>query len=196
MVADPGSKPQRGRPRDNSDPRILEAALELLVTDGFQGMTFEAIAKRARVSRPAIYRRWSDKAALVAEAIARTHRDRPAPTGDLRTDLLAELSDVRRTYANVVPMAMIGTLLAEEDRHPELIEAWRQQVVEPRRERVAGIVRDAISEGRLPASVDPETVSHVLIGAFYGAYTQGSKIDDAWDERVVDLVLSGAHGLS
>src|ERR1700754_1960229 len=137
-MAGNGEERGRGRPRDNSDPRILDAALALLAEEGFQRMSIEGIAKRAGVSRPAVYRRWEGKAGVVAEAIARSHRDRPAPTGDLRADLLAELRDVRRTYDTVVPMAMIGTLMAEEDRHPELIAAWRRQVVGPRRERVAG----------------------------------------------------------
>ena len=52
-------RPARGRPRD---PRrreaILRAAIELVAEVGYDRMTVEALATRAGVSKPTIYRRW------------------------------------------------------------------------------------------------------------------------------------------
>jgi AcrR family transcriptional regulator len=85
--------PTRGRPRD---PRrreaILHAAIALVAEVGYDRMTVEALAHRAGVSKPTIYRRWPQgKPAIVAEAIhaKRAAAGPPPDTGSLRGDLLA-----------------------------------------------------------------------------------------------------------
>lgn len=79
-----------GRPRDPSkDVAVLTAVRELLVEEGYQGTTVLAVARRAGVGAPTIYRRWPTKEALVEDA-AFGHPSpvpMPAPTGDLRADL-------------------------------------------------------------------------------------------------------------
>jgi AcrR family transcriptional regulator len=75
---------------------ILAATLELLSEVGFERLTCDAVAARARASKATIYRKWPDKAALVADAVRRhTEQDAPpAPdTGDLRQDLLRAVAD-------------------------------------------------------------------------------------------------------
>ncbi|MEV5384448.1 TetR/AcrR family transcriptional regulator [Streptomyces sp. NPDC052721] len=191
--ADGGSRRRPGRPRLDADDQILSAALELLAEVGFPRLTIAAIAERAGVSKPAVYRRWSDKAEVVAAAIANSHRNRPDPVGDLRRDLVAELHDVRQTYERTVPMAMVGTLLAEEPHHPELIAAWRRWVVQPRRERIAAIITRAMDAGELPPETDAPLLASMLIGALYGAYTQQLALDADWEERVVTTLLDGAR---
>src|SRR4051812_50123118 len=58
-----------GRPRDpRVDEAVRRAALELLVEDGYQATSIQAIARRAGVSAPSIYRRWSSKAELIEAA--------------------------------------------------------------------------------------------------------------------------------
>jgi AcrR family transcriptional regulator len=60
------------RPRDpRIDGAILDAALALLAERPFADVSMAAIAERAGVGRPALYRRFRDKADLVAAAIAR-----------------------------------------------------------------------------------------------------------------------------
>ncbi|CDR13158.1 TetR/AcrR family transcriptional regulator [Streptomyces iranensis] len=188
-----GSRRRPGRPRLDADEQILSAALALLAEEGFQRLTIAAVADRAGVSKPAIYRRWSGKAEVVAAAIANSHRDRPDPVGDLRQDLAAELHDVRITYERTVPIAMVGTLLAEERHHPELIAAWRRWVVEPRRERIAAIITRAVDDGELSPETDAPLMASMLIGAFYGGYTQNLAMDDGWEWRVVTTLLDGAR---
>ncbi|MEA2227104.1 MAG: hypothetical protein QOF04_734, partial [Solirubrobacteraceae bacterium] len=83
--------PARGRPRDPArDARILDAALALVAQVGYDRMTVDAIAERAGVSKPTIYRRWNGKSEVVADAI-RHRKDEAvaADTGSLRGDLLA-----------------------------------------------------------------------------------------------------------
>ena len=63
-------KKSRGRPRSSaSHQKILKAALQLLAEVGFEAMSIEAIATRAGVGKTTIYRRYSSKDELVADAI-------------------------------------------------------------------------------------------------------------------------------
>ena len=96
-----------GRRRDDTrDPVILQAALDLIGEVGYEQMSMEAVAARAHASKATIYRRWSSKAELVAQAV----KDRQCvalvlpPEGDLRADLLLAV----RTIAG----SMSGTELA------------------------------------------------------------------------------------
>jgi len=78
-----------GRPRDASlDQRAVLAAIELLVAEGFDGTTMQAISKRSGVHASALYRRWPSKVELIEDAVFPGF-DQPAvePTGDLTADL-------------------------------------------------------------------------------------------------------------
>src|SRR3954447_13971210 len=79
-----------GRPRKpGATEAILEATVAILEEKGFGGLTIEAIADRAGVGRPALYRRWPSKEAIVEEALLGVADELvPIPdTGSLREDL-------------------------------------------------------------------------------------------------------------
>ncbi|WP_414589293.1 TetR/AcrR family transcriptional regulator [Scytonema sp. PCC 10023] len=68
-MSDTAKKPL-GRPRSTqSHQAILQATLELLAEVGFERMSMNAIATRAGVGKPIIYRRYKSKEELVADAI-------------------------------------------------------------------------------------------------------------------------------
>src|SRR6516164_3392222 len=59
-----------GRPRSPTvDQAIVQAALELFIEHGVAGASIEKIARRAGVAKTSIYRRWSSREALLAQAI-------------------------------------------------------------------------------------------------------------------------------
>ncbi|GAF66394.1 putative transcriptional regulator [Bacillus sp. TS-2] len=62
---------KRGRPLDLSrNEIIIEKTIELLAEVGFDSLTIEALAKRAKVGKATIYRRWASKEKIVIEAIS------------------------------------------------------------------------------------------------------------------------------
>ena len=89
----PGRDGSGGRPRDDArEQAILDAAIDLVAEIGYDAMSIEAVAARAKSSKATIYRRWPGKAELVAEAMRRRSRAGPRglpDTGSLRGDLLA-----------------------------------------------------------------------------------------------------------
>ena len=98
-----------GRPLDESvDEAILQATVRLLHGQGYARMSIAGVAEEAGVGRPAIYRRYSDKADLVSAAIAHMRVRVAAPdTGSARQDLVEHLERARRIY----DMSLMGTLL-------------------------------------------------------------------------------------
>ena len=60
----------QGRPRDASiDDAARMACRELLIEAGWEGTSLSAVADRAGVSRPALYRRWPTKTHLVFDTL-------------------------------------------------------------------------------------------------------------------------------
>src|SRR3954451_6745077 len=71
------------------EQEILDAAIDVLADVGYDRLTMDAVAHRAKASKATLYRRWNSKATLGVEALARAKGVPACPdTGDLRTDLL------------------------------------------------------------------------------------------------------------
>ena len=66
--------PDGARPRVEGDREgeILDATLELLLDAGYDRLTMDAVATRAKASKATLYRRWSTKASLVVDALSRS----------------------------------------------------------------------------------------------------------------------------
>src|SRR3954454_5728250 len=126
-----------GRKRDHTrEPEILDAALQVLAETGYDGMTIDMVAARAKAGKATLYRRWSSKAKLVLEAVAclkSGHLDYTSPpdTGTLRGDLVAMVTSPssRESERKLKVMAGIVSMLA---RDPELAAAAREALMEPR----------------------------------------------------------------
>jgi AcrR family transcriptional regulator len=83
---------RKGRPRDASaDERILAAAAQLILTRGFDNMTVDEVAARARAGKATVYRRWAGKEDLAFAALEQLYStELPIPdTGSIREDLRA-----------------------------------------------------------------------------------------------------------
>ncbi|MHA3020102.1 TetR/AcrR family transcriptional regulator [Mycobacterium sp. BMJ-28] len=103
-----------GRPRDPAkDVAVLQATRELLVEKGYQDTTMVAIAKRAGVGAPTLYRRWPSKEALVEDAAFGPTDSVPAPaaTGDLYRDLRGWVAMFLNRLADPVTRAALPGLL-------------------------------------------------------------------------------------
>jgi AcrR family transcriptional regulator len=169
------------RTRDSAvDEAIVAAALELLREQGFGAMTVEGVATRAEVGKPAIYRRFPDKAALVAAAI----RTQLAPMEAV--DLGDTRAEIRRAMDEGFPadapayVRLIGGLIAEEERHPELIAAFRETILLPRREIVMTLIRRGQERGDLRRDVDAEAALDALAGPLLVRVFAGADTGPAW----------------
>ena len=143
---------RHGRPRDpHVDSAIKQAALDLLVEEGFARMSMEGVANRAGVGKAAIYRRWDSKTALVVDAIhdvVSPHLDWPT-TSDIRADLEAIF---RQSLAKMRGMegGLMAAVVGELVRNPELAATVRGQFVGCRKEDLVDRIQEAIDSGELP----------------------------------------------
>lgn len=181
-----------GRPLDATrDEALRRAALELVAEIGYDRLTIDAVAARARAGKATVYRRWSSKAALVADAfVCDAFKGVEAPdTGSLRSDLLA-LSEHMWLRSGPVPRAsvmagMMSGLLAS----PELREAFHA-VGRPPESVVSVVVGRAVERGEIPAPTDLETVGLVMPGmCMFHLVKTGAAPDRAFLETVIDRIL-------
>ena len=182
----------RGRPRDpRRDAAIYDATITLLAEAGFDGMTLEAVAARAGVSKPTIYRRCPEgKGQLVAAAIV-AHRAAKPPahdTGSLRGDLLATVRDM---VAHMLENAQLAAGLVRQLRESaELAEIFRVHVIEPERARWAGIVERAEARGELAPGSAPSMFGDVAPSLIHAHLTfPREPLDEAFVTELVDRVL-------
>ncbi|MBL8217404.1 MAG: TetR/AcrR family transcriptional regulator [Bryobacterales bacterium] len=192
------NKQEPGRPRDPEvERRILTVALQHLITQGFARMSIDAIAAEAGVSKPTIYRRWEGKADLATAALCELRFAEPALKGTTAKErLTALLRNFRTSLFRPHGMALIGTVLAEEEHTPDLLRLFRERLVEPRRAMVREILKQAHHAGEIRSDADLEPAISMLIGSFYAAYLAGGPPEPHWPERTVELIFTGLQNHS
>jgi AcrR family transcriptional regulator len=163
--ATPSAAARVGRPRDpRVDTAIRTAALELLVEEGYQATTIQAIARRAEVSAPSVYRRWSSKAELIEEAVFPSGLLAPeAVTGDVITDLQPYCEQILTYLADPATRAAIPGLLVEYQNDRSMWQRVVDRSVVPMRASFEAYVART---GRTPA-VSAEELFDVMLGALF-----------------------------
>jgi AcrR family transcriptional regulator len=186
----PAAARPAGRPRNPElDRAILAAAEQQLREAGYAGMSLESVAAAAGTTVPAVRRRFRSKAGMAVAVIDSLRVvSMPAESGPARSRALAILRNFRANLLRENSMAVVGTLLSEERRHPELLAAFRGRLVGPRRAALRRALAEGISSGELPESADPDVLSSMLIGSFYARYIATSDIPDDWAEQTVRQV--------
>jgi AcrR family transcriptional regulator len=179
-----------GRPRDtNLDAAILSAAVRHLGERGYAGMSMEGVAAAAGTTAPSLRRRFRDKLELALAGIdAMPAEPPPGATGEPRADALAILQNLRATMVRQNGMAILGTVLAEERRNPELLDHFRQRLDEPRRERLRQALARGAETGQLQAGLDLDAAVSLLIGSLYASYLRTRRIPDNWAERTLTMI--------
>lgn len=180
--------------RGERDRCVLDATLTELGTKGYAGLSLAAVAQVAGTTRPAIYRRWPDKAALVVDAVAHlAEAEAPAVTGDPLTDLVAELENFQHCITEAGALPLAGLMLAD-DVEPAVREAYLERIVSPRRARLRGILTTAVDAGQLSADADLEIAGSFLTGSWYSVHIAGRPVPDNWASRVATLVWTACGG--
>jgi AcrR family transcriptional regulator len=181
MTTDPNSPPPAGvrstkrTPagaavlREDVTEAIRAAVFAELAAVGYARMSIEGIARRAGVGKTAVYRRWRSKLHLVLDLVSAFAVDGlPAPaTGSLYGDVRALIEVLARALRHPVASQVIPDLLVEAVRNPEIAQAIRAVLLDPQHGIAAGLVRDAVARGELPAGTDVERVLDLVAGPLY-----------------------------
>ena len=187
--------PARGRPRNRSIAQaVLEAALAELGAKGYAGFSITAVAETAGTTRPAIYRRWPDKDALIVDSVAHlADTAPPASTDTPLGDLVAELENFRDciTAAGALPLA---GLMLTDGLDPEVRRTYLDRIVAPRRSRIRAILDRALTDGDLDADADLDLATTMLTGSWYALGVAGRQPPADWSRRITALVWRSCGG--
>jgi AcrR family transcriptional regulator len=185
-----------GRPRsEESRVSILRSTLKLLRETGFPQLSIEAIAADAEVSKATVYRWWPTKAALVADAFsASADQELRFPnTGSVRKDMSLQMRQVVRVFRS--PRGkVVAALLAGGQSDPELIAAFRERFLWPRRKQAYQTLQRGIDRGELPADLDLDLALDALYGPIYMRFLiRHSELEERFADELCELVLRGAQ---
>lgn len=184
-----------GRPRsEESRQSILRSTLKLLKEDGgFAELSIEAIAADANVGKTTVYRWWPTKAALVADAFAASANDELLfpDTGSVQDDMTLQMRRLIRVFRSERGK-VVAALLAGGQSDPELIEAFRERFLWPRRKQAYQTLQRGIDRGELPANTDLDIVLDTLYGPIYMRFLiRHQKLDESFADGICGLVLGG-----
>jgi AcrR family transcriptional regulator len=146
---------------------VLAATLAELVAAGYADLSVEGVALRAGVHKTTVYRRWTDRESLVADALTDSiAREVPIPnTGAVETDLREHARSLVSWLTSPIGDAIISTMISGE-HIPEIAEIKRR-FFEDRLRRAEPIVLRAIARGELPDGTDSGQVIKTLIAPIY-----------------------------
>jgi len=182
-------RPVEARPRQAA----IAATLELIAAHGIGGVTTNAVAERAGISKATMYRRWRSKEELVVDALAALVSEITLPdTGSTRGDLRALMGSAVDVYSGSVEAGVMPSLVDAMSRDAELARAVREGFLAQRRAALSGVLERGVARGDLRADLDVELALDVLGGAlFYRLLVTGGSIDDQLADGVVELILRG-----
>ena len=169
--------------------RVHDAVIDLLAKGGQEACTFNNVARRAGVERSTLYRRYSNRWAMMGAAFADVYADELwfDPTGSFRGDLICHLARVAHTLGSPVGKAMVaaGAIARLDDSSKDVAgRFW-----EFRKRQQEPFVRAAIERGELAADVDLDELFAAADGPLYfRLLIIGQPIDQRWVERTVDQV--------
>lgn len=189
------SRPRMAGEREHE---VFAAALAILVDSGYDRLTLDAVAARARASKATLYRRWYSKAELIVEAFASQEQDDPTviDTGSLRGDL-EEISRRKQGAFDPLQAQMIGALVTAISRDETLAATFRERYLSPRICAGRAIFERARDRGEIDADVDLDLLVSVLPALMlYNCTVSGlCGPTDALARRIVEqIVLPAARG--
>lgn len=163
-----------GRPpaakADETRQRIIQAARLVFSERGYDGATFQAIAARADLTRPAINHYFSSKRALYREVLNDTNEfviGAGIKQAEHETTLVAQLTAfiseaTRANSKNPAGSAFLISGVLESQRHPDLTGTDNDSI-RISREFLLSVINDAIGRGEIVTDVDATVLAEALL---------------------------------
>jgi len=185
---------RKGRPPSEmaaSHAAIMDAVYALLQETSVRDLTMEAVAQRARVGKPTLYKWWPTKATLVLAMLC----ERMAPNLAMPTVLTAEESlrlRVRRLIdAFNGPFGkIVAGLIAEGQSEPAIRQEFFDRLVGPRRTATIADLQRGKNAGELQSDTDPDLLNDAIFGAIYYRFLlRAGPLTRRFGEELVEQVI-------
>lgn len=186
------SEPSTVRPRVEGEREleILSAALEVLDEVGYDLLTMDAVAARARASKATLYRRWNSRPELVVAAIHSRKGPVTVPdTGSLREDLLGVYCGIDGLHDRMSQTVMAAVVTAMS-RDPEFADVYRRDFIAPRMAVSRQIFTRAQERGEVAAEADLDIITPALAGiVLHRAFLLGDEVTPQLVGRILDEII-------
>ena len=180
------------RPRVEGDRerQILDAALEVLAEVGYDRLTMDAVAQRAKASKATLYRRWNSKATLVVDALASQKASPPVPdSGELRTDLLTAFCGMGGLTDHDTTQTF-GAVMTALSTDPEFAAEFRTRVLQPKAQLSRTLFQRAADRGEVRDDLDLDLVAPALAGiVLHRIFVMGETPGPTLIENVIDQII-------
>lgn len=190
-----------GRKRDHSrDVDILEATIQILAEIGFDSMTMDLVAARAKAGKATLYRRWPSKGELVRDALIGMSRnsievDVLPDTGSLRGDLLAVVKPHSMEY-NERKLRVLAGLGSFSTQHRKLYDEALIGIFSPWIAVNTTLMTRAKERKELPPGADIGLACEVIAAmTAFKTSSQRQQFDKATYESLLDKILLPGLGI-
>ena len=196
-MTDP-SPPRPGRPRGQnaaSHAVIMQAVYDLLQERSVRDLTMEAVAKRAGVGKPTLYKWWPSKAALVFAMFHERLVIAPhmPPSASAETALRARIAHLIAALNGPFGKVM-ADLIAEGQGEPAVLRELYERLIAPRRASTVADVERGKSAGEFAIGINPELLLDAIFGPiYYRLLVRHAPLTERYGDELVAQVLRGAR---
>ncbi|MDN5757950.1 MAG: TetR/AcrR family transcriptional regulator [Tomitella sp.] len=163
-----------------------------MIERGYQGTSIDAIAARAGVGRPTIYRRWRTKAHIIHDAVYPTIEPMPLDPAEITEHVAALVAGAYALFGTPAARAGVPGLMSDTRSDPELRKRLVTEQLGPVREVVGGLIADASATGAIRPGVDVDTIVDVLAGAaIFALSVRDAELTDDLVEQMTELIVHG-----
>ena len=187
---------RKGRPPSEmaaSHAVIMDAVYALLQVKSVRDLTMEAVAKRAGVGKPTLYKWWPTKATLVLAMLC----ERMAPKLEKPTVLTAEESLRFRARSLIKAFngpfgGIVAGLIAEGQSEPAVLQEFFDRWISPRRNATITDLQRGKDAGELRSATEPELLNDAIFGAiYYRMLLRSGPLTMRFGEDLVEQVILG-----
>lgn len=185
-----------GRPRSVKSHRaMLQATLELLAEVGFDPMSIDAIAARAGVGKTTIYRRYTSKEELVADAIESVREEIVIPdTGNLQGDIDAIIQNAAQITLSPLGRQTVAMIISSASSNSQFAQIYWTKYLQPRRQTFAIVLERAKARNEIPTDLDSDLVFDAMSAIMLYAliFQPTSESWTAYVHRALSLLFRNA----
>lgn len=193
-----GEKRARGRPSDQElSKNSLSAAYQEFIAHGYLGLSMESIAVSAGVSKVSLYRRWANKAEVMADVFRFMGQEEvPNLAGSLkeqlRTLIHGALLGAGAGQRGLVVLRTIGEIAT----NPELVDLYRDHLLYPRMNQLRSYLEQARNRGEISETVSIEVAcalvgGPLLLGQLALTANMEIGMSEGFANTLVEMISSG-----
>ena len=179
------------RPRsEDARKRLLDAALEIVATNGVGAVNADEIVRRSGVAKTTLYRHFGNTDGLVFAAVGDSvAAQEPPDTGTLRGDLESIHRRYLETAASRQNRELFAWMVGKSIESAENRELFRKVRVQPRGSTTVALQR-AIARGEIDADIDLDMAMHIIQGPLISQrIVNDSEVSDRDLGRMLDMTV-------